>query len=139
MYALFGGNIAHFALNWKEDAIIFRRSKHGAPPVPISQRYARWGRTIRAVILSFWFITEIGYAFYDKIVKCRWNIMDGIEEQLDDFDKDKCSFKNAINLNKTVEDDKLQRWWCYTQTCYSAHIYGFFAGKHILYRLNLFI
>lgn len=54
--------------------------------------------------------------------------MDGIEEQLDDFDKDKCIMKNALIPNKTLEGDKLERWWCYTQTCYSAHFYGFFAG-----------
>ena len=126
VYALFGANIAHFVLNWRDDTIIFRRSKHGAALVPISKRYARWGRTIRVTVLSLWLITELGYAFYDKIARCRWNI-NGINDLENDFDKDQC----RLSPNSTVHEEKIHRWWCYTRTCYSAHFYGFFAGKWI--------
>ena len=125
VYSLFGANIAHAILNWKEDAVIFRRSAHGHAPKPISKKYARWGRLLRVFILGLWFTCEVCYAFYDKVVKCRWGIVQSMQEKLDDFDKDPCYVKgNTENQNPC--------WWCYTETCYSSHLYGFLAGTIIL-------
>ena len=139
MYALFGANIAHIVLNWKEDVVIFRRSAHGQPLRPVSKKYARWGRSIRAVILGFWVLSEIGYAFHEKILKCKaWNISSDAEETLNDFDQ--CwdnKLRNETNKRGNDESgDEMYRWWCKTETSYSAHIYGFLAGTKDVFIIN---
>ena len=122
MYALFGANIAHIILNWKEDVVIFRRSAHGQPLRPVSKKYARWGRAIRAVVLVFWVFSEIGYAFHEKILKCRgWSTPSDAEESLNDFDQ--CWNDNFENKTyKTESDDAAYRWWCKTETSYTDFI-----------------
>ena len=117
-------------LNWKEDAVIFRRSAHNHPLKPVAKKYARCGRTIRALVLGVWFISEMGYALYDKIVKCRWNAIPSPQEKLDDFDINHCYFRSNTlkDLEQDVDEQTRYCWWCYTKTSYSAHLYGFFAG-----------
>ena len=46
-------------------------------------------------------------------------------EKLDDFDKDSCYVKGNTEHQNPC-------WWCYTETCYSSHLYGFLAGTIIL-------
>ena len=139
MYALFGANIAHIIINWKEEAVIFRRFKHGQDLKPLSKRYAKWGRAIRAAVLGFWFTSEVGYAIYEKIVKCEaWDNASDTQEGLHDFDKCYQAINEHGHFNNTLEDDA--RWWCKTETSYSAHIFGFLAGKYhqILKTFNYF-
>ena len=128
VYALFGANIAHIIINWKEEAVIFRRFKHGQDLKPLSKKYAKWGRAIRAAVLGFWLTSEICYAIYEKIVKCKaWDNTSDNQENFHDFDQ--CYQTNNVlgHNNDTLKDDS--RWWCKTETSYSAHMFGFMAGK----------
>ena len=138
MYALFGANIAHIVINWKEEAVIFRRFTHGQDLKPLSKKYAKCGRAIRAAVLVFWFTSEVCYAIYEKIVKCKaWDITSDIQEELNDFDNQCYLESNKLSqTNGTLETDSIDRWWCKTETSYSAHIYGFLAGKHIFLQKN---
>ena len=139
MYALFGANIAHIVINWKEEAVIFRRFTHGQDLKPLSKKYAKCGRAIRAAVLVFWFTSEVCYAIYEKIVKCKaWDITSDIQEELNDFDNQCYLESNKLSqTNGTLETDSIDRWWCKTETSYSAHIYGFLAGKHIFLEKKL--
>jgi hypothetical protein len=80
------------------------------------------------MILGFWVLSEIGYAFHEKILKCKaWNISSDTEETLNDFDQ--CWANKLRNETRNNDDDEINRWWCKTETSYSAHIYGFLAGS----------
>ena len=67
---MFGGHFAHLFLNWKEDKYIFRRWGRGRDPEPIRDRYARWGRTIRVVILTLWLVIDCSMSIYEKFLSC---------------------------------------------------------------------
>ena len=57
-------------LNWKEDKYIFRRWGRGAVPKPIPDKYARWGRTTRVVILICWLVVDCSMSIYEKFLSC---------------------------------------------------------------------
>ena len=101
---MFGGHFSHLLLNWKEDKHIFSRAGYGKDPTLVPEKYARWGRSIRLITLIIWVVAEVGTSIDEKILPKVLN--------------EKCPSRRGSSNN----------WWCYTQTNYCSHIYGFLAG-----------